>query len=129
MRVRASGGMHTTLLLIWGLSAFLRRQGKRCLTPIVRSQQDSIYVQSPSLRHPCRLGFSERFLAEVLPVLAVELRVCCSANLEATSSMRLGSPFVVSAMTIPDISQSRSPRDPGLIDISGRPVGGTAFSW
>src|SRR2546427_8589687 len=75
MRVRASGGMHTTLLLIWGLSAFLRRQGKRCLTPIVRSQQDSIYVQSPSLRHPCRLGFSERFLAEVLPVLAVELRL------------------------------------------------------
>src|SRR5436853_7863516 len=77
MRARASGGMHTTPLLIWDLSAFLQRQVMRCLTPIVRFQQDSICVQSPSLRHPCRLGFSERCLAEVLPVLAVELQLVC----------------------------------------------------
>src|SRR3989442_14122634 len=80
MRARASGGTHTTPLLIWGLSAFLRRRGKRYLTPIARFQQDSIYVRSPSLRHPCQLGFSERCLAEVPPVLAVELRPVCSGT-------------------------------------------------
>src|SRR5713226_3256389 len=84
MRARASGGMHTTLLLIWDLSAFLRRRGKRYLTPIARFQQDSIYVQSPSLRHPCQPGFSEQCLAEVLPVLAVELQPVCSGTV-ATS--------------------------------------------
>src|SRR2546428_12043926 len=80
MRARASGGMHTTLLLIWGLSVFPRRQGKQYLTPIARFQQDSTYVQFPSLRHPCRLGFSERCLAVVLRVLEVELRPVCSAT-------------------------------------------------
>src|SRR3989442_9017335 len=72
--------MHTTLLLKWGLSAFLRRRGKRYLTPIVRFQQDSVYVQSPSLRYPCQQGFSERCLVEVLSVLAVELRPVCSGT-------------------------------------------------
>src|SRR5438128_6629002 len=72
--------MHTTPLPIWGLSAFLRRQGKQYLTPIARFQQDSTYVQSPSLRLPCQLGFSERCLAEVLPVLEVELQPVCSVT-------------------------------------------------
>src|SRR5207245_10332022 len=72
--------MHTALLLKWGLSAFLRRRGKRYLTPIVRFQQDSVYVQSPSLRYPCQQGFSERCLVAVLSALAVERRRVCSGT-------------------------------------------------
>src|SRR5207249_8322329 len=62
----------TILLPRWGPSVFRRQRERRYLTPIVQSQQDSIFLQSPSLLVPCQPRVSGRRREEVRLGYAVE---------------------------------------------------------
>src|SRR2546430_9657075 len=87
------------------------------LTGYERSEEHTSELQSQS-NLVCRLLLEKK-----------NTQLCAYSHLEATSFMRVESTFVGSTMSTPDISLSRSPRHPGLIDISGRRVGGVAIYW